>query len=287
MDLGQDKSSGAYVFFFLILIFSKNFEETYKRPKIIDFNPSFFPFPANINIYKKTNNQNWLYIDIHEKKCNPWSWSFSKRTSEFSAKQDSIYVLPNLERKKNKITKLTSREKFHPINFPRSSITSRLFHSRTINSRGYNKIRELIEHEKVNRRWLVNRESRTSNLAGSADAARSAMLEASVAGGASDWPSGHTVCLWKREGVPVLAAFHAEGVSTLKTARVARLWTRPLSRPPARHGHQNQFTESCRRRVSTPFEPRYADIYIFLIYLNWDLKWKFAWASGSVFKVLL
>lgn len=71
MDLGQDKSSGAYVFFFLILIFSKNFEETYKRPEIIDFNPSFFPFPANINIYKKTNNQNWLYIDIHEEKCNP------------------------------------------------------------------------------------------------------------------------------------------------------------------------------------------------------------------------
>lgn len=264
MDLGQDKSSGAYVFF-LILIFSKNFEETYKRPEIIDFNPSFFPFPANINIYKKTNNQNWLYIDTHEEKCNPWSWSFSKRTSEFSAKQDSIYVLPNLERKKNKITKLTSREKFHPINFPRSSITSRLFHSRTINSRGYNKIRELIEHEKVNRRWLVNRESRTSNLAGSADAARSAMLEASVADGASDWPSGHTVCLWKREGVPVLAAFHAEGVSTLKTARVARLWTRSPFPPP----RQTRPPEPVHRIVQTArFNPFRAEICGYLHIFN-------------------
>lgn len=98
-------------------------------------------------------------------------------------------------------------------------------------ARVYNKIRELIEHKKVNRRWLVNRESRTGNLAGSADAARSAMLEASVASGAPDWPRGHIVCLWKREGVSVLAVFHAEGVSTLKTARVARLWTRPLFPP--------------------------------------------------------
>ncbi|KAK1129205.1 hypothetical protein K0M31_020335 [Melipona bicolor] len=41
-----------------------------------------------------------------------------------------------------------------------------------------------------------------------------AMLEANVGSGIRDWSHGHTACPWKREGVPVLAAFHAEGVST-------------------------------------------------------------------------
>lgn len=118
--------------------------------------------------------------------------------------------------------------------------------------------------------------------------ARSAMLEASVASCAPDWPTGHTVCLWKREGVPVLAAFHAEGVSTLKTARVARLWTRPPFPPP----RQTRPPEPVHRIVQTArFNPFPAEICGYLHIFNlFKLGFEMEICMGewiSVFKVLL
>lgn len=136
----------------------------------------------------------------------------------------------------------------------------------------------------MNRRWPVNRESRTGNPAGSADAGTQRHVGGEcceLRSWLADRPYRLPVETRGRPGAGSVP--RGRRLDAKNGTRRAVMDSTPFPAPPARHGHQNQFTESCRRRVSTPFQQRYADIYIFLIYLNWDLKWKFAWANGYPF----